>query len=165
MICNNCKRDKGDVVVCPYCHVGNSKAFQPHHLPAGMIVGGRYEIRAVLGEGGFGITYSANDTKLNKRVAVSSVTVYDTEVFNYDGINRSSGIGYVTAKLGDPLSYEISTSQSIDTKDKMTDSLITLQYKSANSDIELTFSFIYDPMDNSCELIKYCMAPGQDIEI
>lgn len=70
MICNNCKRDKGDVVVCPYCHVGDVKPFQPHHLPAGTLVGKRYEIFAVLGEGGFGITYLANDIILRKQVAI-----------------------------------------------------------------------------------------------
>lgn len=70
MICNNCHRDKGDEKICPYCHVGNVKPFQPHHLPAGMIVGGRYEVRGVLGEGGFGITYLACDIKLEKIVAL-----------------------------------------------------------------------------------------------
>ena len=70
MICQNCQRDKGDVVVCPYCHVGKVEPFKPHHLPAGTIIGGRYEIRAVLGEGGFGITYLACDIKLDKKVAL-----------------------------------------------------------------------------------------------
>ena len=70
MICNNCKRDKGDATVCPYCHVGNVHPFQPHHLPSGTVIGGRYQVLSILGEGGFGITYLASDIKLNKRVAV-----------------------------------------------------------------------------------------------
>ena len=70
MICNNCKRDKGDVTICPYCHVGNVIPFQPHHLPSGTDIGGRYRVLSVLGEGGFGITYLAIDQKLDKRVAV-----------------------------------------------------------------------------------------------
>lgn len=70
MICNNCKRDKGDVTICPYCHVGNVIPFQPHHLPSGTVIGGRYRVLSVLGEGGFGITYLAIDQKLDKRVAV-----------------------------------------------------------------------------------------------
>lgn len=70
MICNNCKRDKGDVTICPYCHVGNVKPFQPHHLPPGTVIGGRYVLKSILGEGGFGITYLANDSKLDKTVAV-----------------------------------------------------------------------------------------------
>src|SRR5580704_13285517 len=38
-------------------------------LPAGQMVG-RYEIMSILGQGGFGITYRARDTRLNRDVAL-----------------------------------------------------------------------------------------------
>lgn len=56
---------------CPNCGLtGGSYASQPHQLPAGTILAGRYLLGRVLGEGGFGITYIGCDTRLELRVAV-----------------------------------------------------------------------------------------------
>jgi len=39
------------------------------NLPSGTMIG-RYEVQSILGIGGFGITYKAKDTKLNRIVAI-----------------------------------------------------------------------------------------------
>ncbi len=66
---------------CPYCmrpafgnfcgSCGKPLNYQasPFHLPAGTILGA-YRLGAVLGQGGFGITYIALDTKSGRRVAI-----------------------------------------------------------------------------------------------
>ena len=45
-------------------------AIEPHQLPEGTIIGRRYEILEVLGQGGFGITYRGYDKTLDVPVAV-----------------------------------------------------------------------------------------------
>ncbi len=56
---------------CPNCGLtGGSYTSQPHQLPAGTILAGRYLLGRVLGEGGFGITYIGCDTRLELRIAV-----------------------------------------------------------------------------------------------
>ena len=70
MICHNCKQDIGSAAVCPYCGATLLKQPQPHHLPTGTIIAGRYWIEGVLGEGGFGITYLGRDNKLGHAIAV-----------------------------------------------------------------------------------------------
>ena len=57
MLCYNCMRDKEDAEICPYCHTGALNQPQLHQLQPGTVVGGRYTVGRVLGEGGFGITY------------------------------------------------------------------------------------------------------------
>ena len=42
----------------------------PLALPEGAVLGGQYIIRKVLGQGGFGITYMAEDHKTGQKVAV-----------------------------------------------------------------------------------------------
>ncbi len=56
--------------VCPYC--GKSTAVEAHSslLPVGTVLNGRYEVGAVLGQGGFGITYAAWDKQTQQRVAI-----------------------------------------------------------------------------------------------
>ena len=60
--------------VCIYC--GHSIRYEAEHgqLPAGMLLqseqGTTYRLGAVLGQGGFGITYAAMDLKMMRRVAV-----------------------------------------------------------------------------------------------
>ena len=43
---------------------------EAHQLPAGTVLHERFEIKRVIGEGGFGITYEGIDRRLNARVAV-----------------------------------------------------------------------------------------------
>ena len=57
---------------CPYCGFDleeNAKKY-PVALRAGTILNQRYIVGRVLGQGGFGITYLAWDTKLSAKVAV-----------------------------------------------------------------------------------------------
>ncbi len=56
---------------CPNCgRTGGAYTAQPHQLPPGTMLAGRYLLGRVLGEGGFGITYIGWDTRLKLRVAV-----------------------------------------------------------------------------------------------
>ena len=70
--CYNCFREKPDGGPCPHCGFDleeNVKKF-PVALRAGTVLNSRYIVGRVLGQGGFGITYLAWDTKLEARVAV-----------------------------------------------------------------------------------------------
>ena len=72
-LCYNCfqERPEGEGP-CPYCGFDleeNVKKY-PVALRAGTVLNGRYIIGRVLGQGGFGITYLAWDTKLEAKVAV-----------------------------------------------------------------------------------------------
>ena len=78
-ICYNCFRERSDLQEnpeakgpCPYCGFDleeNVKKF-PVALRAGSILNNRYIVGRVMGQGGFGITYLAYDTKLAAKVAV-----------------------------------------------------------------------------------------------
>lgn len=70
-ICPNCLEQTTGKNFCPYCGF-NISEYTPkeHHLPPGTIVGERYVIGRVIGEGGFGITYKASDIKLGGKFAV-----------------------------------------------------------------------------------------------
>ncbi len=70
MLCYHCMREKDDAMTCPYCHVTRLPDSAPHHLVPGSIVGRRYVVGRVLGEGGFGITYIGLDNILRIPVAV-----------------------------------------------------------------------------------------------
>ena len=72
-LCYNCfqERSEGEGP-CPYCGFDleeNVKKF-PVALRAGTVLNQRYIVGRVLGQGGFGITYLAWDTKLQAKVAV-----------------------------------------------------------------------------------------------
>ena len=73
LVCYNCFREREtEEGPCPYCGFDlaeNEKKF-PVALRAGTVLNGRYIVGRVLGQGGFGITYLAWDTKLEARVAV-----------------------------------------------------------------------------------------------
>lgn len=73
ILCYNCFRERDTQEgLCPYCGFDleeNVKKF-PVALRAGMVLNDRYIVGRVLGQGGFGITYLAWDTKLEAKVAV-----------------------------------------------------------------------------------------------
>jgi hypothetical protein len=67
--------------VCPYC--GYYHGFvpdDPRYLPIGTIVNSRYAVGGVIGDGGFGITYRAWDTKL--KVCIALKEYYQRGVVN-----------------------------------------------------------------------------------
>lgn len=72
MRCNNCFEEYDeDLGVCPYC--GYTEGQPPKELYmlfAGTVLQSRYIVGKVLGFGGFGITYKAYDTKLERMVAI-----------------------------------------------------------------------------------------------
>ena len=56
---------------CPWCGFRKSQQLkEPQYLSAGIVLQNRYEIGAVVGAGGFGITYAAWDLVLEQRVAI-----------------------------------------------------------------------------------------------
>lgn len=70
MQCNNCKNSIEELP-CKYCGYDGKEILNPHYLPCGQKLGqGKYIIGRVLGAGGFGVTYSALDKVLNRRVAI-----------------------------------------------------------------------------------------------
>ena len=70
-LCINCMRDKADNGVCPFCGFDEAQYEpSPHHLNPKSILGGKYLIGRVLGEGGFGITYLGWDLNLDLKLAI-----------------------------------------------------------------------------------------------
>lgn len=69
--CPYCMEEMGQNTVCPYCHKDSmtveDSAFA---LPHNTILYGKYLIGAVLGQGGFGITYIGFDLSLEMKVAI-----------------------------------------------------------------------------------------------
>ena len=70
MLCYFCMHEKGGAAVCPYCHMQGEPVPLAHQLRPGTVIGGRYVVGRVLGEGGFGITYLGYYPKLDMTVAV-----------------------------------------------------------------------------------------------
>lgn len=70
-LCYGCMEQKDQPGPCPRCGFDeNTYEPEPHHLPPGTIVAGKYLLGRVLGEGGFGITYIGWDLNLQLRVAI-----------------------------------------------------------------------------------------------
>ena len=72
LLCMGCfARLEAGGVICPYCGF-DEKSYDvaPYQLPLRTILGGKYMIGKVLGEGGFGITYIGYDLNLDVKVAV-----------------------------------------------------------------------------------------------
>lgn len=76
-ICSKCMLETPNKnEICPHCGFYlPSYTVQPHHLPMQTILNGRYLLGIVLGEGGFGITYSAYDLKCRQRVAIKELFI------------------------------------------------------------------------------------------
>ena len=71
--CGNCFNNSlNDQQICTICGFNNklNHIKAPHSLPAGTILNGRYIIGRVLGQGGFGITYTARDHQTGQLAAI-----------------------------------------------------------------------------------------------
>ncbi len=67
----NCMGNKGIADRCPHCGFVESLCRQnPNHLPFRSVLRDRYITGKALGQGGFGVTYIAWDTKLNIPMAI-----------------------------------------------------------------------------------------------
>ncbi len=88
-LCENCFEES----TTPFCtHCGYNAATSsndPTMLAPGSILLGKYIVGKVIGKGGFGVTYLAYDTPLNRKVAIK-------EYFPYGVALRSSGSPTVT---------------------------------------------------------------------
>jgi len=86
--------------ICSAC--GKSvKEYQvaPHHLAPGTILGGKYVVGAVLGEGGFGITYIGREINLDIKVAIK-------EYFPSGVVNRNNTSSTeISAHVGDAQAF------------------------------------------------------------
>ena len=84
--CFSCFREKESDGSCPYCGYdpASQKAKYPMALKPGAILNGRYTLGRVLGQGGFGITYIAQDFQTKELIAIK-------EYFPSELVNRTSG--------------------------------------------------------------------------
>lgn len=69
--CSKCMRQMDDEGVCPFCGYNSDGEVDWKTLEEGTLLqNGRYQLGAVLGAGGFGITYAAWDLTLEQSVAI-----------------------------------------------------------------------------------------------
>ena len=70
--CLGCMETYSDELnICPHCgYVENSMPEEAIHMIPGTILHGQYIVGKVVGYGGFGVTYIAWDSVLEKRVAI-----------------------------------------------------------------------------------------------
>lgn len=95
-ICSNCFSESvNEQGVCTSCGFNCRKNRESHPLalPPGSILYGRYIVGKVLGQGGFGITYLAQDYKTKKNVAIKE--------FFPDTMATRTGFASVTPFTGD----------------------------------------------------------------
>lgn len=72
-MCYNCFREiEDESEICPYCNYErqSNKENYPFSLPEGTVLNGCYIVGRVLGQGGFGITYIAQDYQTKELVAI-----------------------------------------------------------------------------------------------
>lgn len=87
--CMNCMETYDDEYeICPHCgYVIDTEPDEIYQMKAGVILHDRYKVGVVVGFGGFGITYKAWDTQMDKVVAIK-------EYFPSSLVNRDiDGIG------------------------------------------------------------------------
>ena len=68
--CSRCMRGMETDGVCPHCGYDGKGEKDASVLEEGTLLNGRYQLGAVIGKGGFGITYAAWDENLDRPVAV-----------------------------------------------------------------------------------------------
>ncbi|MBO7253430.1 MAG: BspA family leucine-rich repeat surface protein [Oscillospiraceae bacterium] len=69
-LCLGCMQQKNSSPVCEHCGYHEEMQNQPHQLPVGTLLQGKYLVGRVLGQGGFGITYLGWDQHLSVPVAI-----------------------------------------------------------------------------------------------
>ena len=86
-ICPYCMNILSEGTSCPACGK-DPEAYRPasHHFPPGTRLHDRYVLGRVLGEGGFGITYLAYDTKAERAVAIKEYYPDGTAVRTDDNV-------------------------------------------------------------------------------
>ncbi|MEE3492602.1 protein kinase domain-containing protein [Ruminococcus sp.] len=94
MLCFHCMHEKGDAEICPHCHAQGSVEPQPHQIVPGTVIGNRYTLGNVIGEGGFGITYIGLDNTLGVTVAVK-------EYYPFGWCDRNTTAGNTVAVTSD----------------------------------------------------------------
>ncbi|MGN0498272.1 MAG: leucine-rich repeat protein [Acutalibacteraceae bacterium] len=100
-ICGRCFKEKGTSEICPHCGYNpqQDREKYPLALPCGTVLGGKYILGKVLGQGGFGITYIAQDYQTKSIVAVKEyfpdtmATRTSTTVTAFTG-QRNEGFQY-----------------------------------------------------------------------
>ena len=94
--CYNCFLEKPDAGSCPHCGYDSSgeAGKYPLALKQGAILNGRYTVGRVLGQGGFGITYLAQDYQTRERVAIK-------EYLPTEFVGRTQGTYAVQVYSGD----------------------------------------------------------------
>ena len=71
MLCMYCMNEMDrTAAVCPHCGKSREYVTPPHRLMPGTVLAGRYIVGVAKGEGGFGITYTGKDTRLERLVAI-----------------------------------------------------------------------------------------------
>ena len=80
--CPKCMRELENEGACPYCGYAPSGEIFPSALSMGTLLNGRYQLGAVIGQGGFGITYAAWDELLGAPVAIKEYFPLDYAVRN-----------------------------------------------------------------------------------
>lgn len=84
--CSRCMRETAPGSVCPHCGYDGSPEQNPQVLEEGTLLNGKYQLGALIGKGGFGITYAAWDENLDRPVAVK-------EYFPQDFVTRNVNQG------------------------------------------------------------------------
>ncbi|MCR5160287.1 MAG: hypothetical protein K6C06_00795, partial [Lachnospiraceae bacterium] len=71
-ICGNCFNQVAEGAFCDICGFNNAKNAElyPTALPIGSVLNQRFVVGRVLGQGGFGVTYLAQDAQTRMRVAI-----------------------------------------------------------------------------------------------